>query len=259
MYLPTSIFIITFNEADRIGRTIEAIRDLSDDIVVVDSGSTDGTQEIATSLGARVIQHGWQGYGLQKRFAEDQCRHEWLFNLDADEVVDEYLKSSIRGLFKDHVPMPAVYRVKSLHLIPGETKPSSFAYADCPVRLYHRTIGRFSTSSVHDRVQVSKNIVAKQLEGVIFHFSLRSLGSQLNKFNNYTDDLVNDLLRRNVVIPRWRIILEFPLAFTKAFFGRRYFGYGMYGYLMAINYAMFRHLRMAKYYESYRAKKVLHK
>ncbi|MEP6484210.1 MAG: glycosyltransferase [Rudaea sp.] len=77
-YLPVSIFIIAQNEIDRIERTIEAIRDLSDDIILVDSGSTDGTPAKAASLGVRVIHKAWQGYGLQKRFAEDQCRYNWL-------------------------------------------------------------------------------------------------------------------------------------------------------------------------------------
>ncbi|MET0430647.1 MAG: glycosyltransferase, partial [Microvirga sp.] len=73
--LPFSVFIIVKNEADRIGATLAAVRDLADDIVVVDSGSTDGTQALAASLGARVIHNDWPGYGRQKRFAEGQCRH----------------------------------------------------------------------------------------------------------------------------------------------------------------------------------------
>ena len=91
---PLSIFIIARDEADRIGRTIAAVRGLSDDIVVIDSGSTDGTQAIATDLGARVIERDWPGYGPQKRFAEEQCRHPWLLNLDADEVVPFQAKTT---------------------------------------------------------------------------------------------------------------------------------------------------------------------
>ncbi|GMA76660.1 hypothetical protein GCM10025880_30770 [Methylorubrum aminovorans] len=85
--LPISVFIIVKNEADRLGASLAAVRDLADDIVVVDSGSTDGTQALAASLGARVIHNDWPGYGRQKRFAEGQCRHDWVLNLDADEVV----------------------------------------------------------------------------------------------------------------------------------------------------------------------------
>ena len=97
--LPLSVFIIAKNEADRIGETIRAVRDLTDDLVVVDSGSTDGTQDVAEELGARVIFNAWPGYGPQKRFAEEQCRHDWLLNLDADEVVPPDLAAEIAALF----------------------------------------------------------------------------------------------------------------------------------------------------------------
>src|SRR5215207_2758435 len=97
--LPVSVFIIARDEADRIGATIRAIRELTDDLVVVDSGSSDGTMDVAASLGARVIHNDWPGYGPQKRFAEDQCRHLWLLNVDADEVAPETLRDEIRRLF----------------------------------------------------------------------------------------------------------------------------------------------------------------
>ena len=96
--LPLSVFIIAQNEADRIGETIRAVRGLTDDLLVVDSGSTDGTQAVAEALGARVVFNPWPGCGPQKRFAEEQCRHTWLLNLDADEVMPPNLAAEIRFL-----------------------------------------------------------------------------------------------------------------------------------------------------------------
>src|SRR5918998_2158533 len=110
--LPVSVFIIAKNEADRIGDTIRAVRDLTDDLIVVDSGSTDGTQAVAETLGARVIHNAWPGYGPQKRFAEELCRHPWLLNLDADEVVPPDLAAEIRGLFMDGEPGRQAYRIR---------------------------------------------------------------------------------------------------------------------------------------------------
>src|SRR5918998_4766157 len=121
--LPVSIFIIAKNEADRIGDTIRAVRSLTDDLVVVDSGSSDGTQALAASLDARVIHNAWPGYGPQKRFAEDECRHDWLLNLDADEVVPPELAANIRALFaKGEPPLPA-YRIGIAEIFPGEARP----------------------------------------------------------------------------------------------------------------------------------------
>jgi glycosyltransferase involved in cell wall biosynthesis len=152
---PLSIFIITRNEADRIGRTIQAVSGLSDDIVVVDSGSDDGTQAIAAELGARVIANGWPGYGPQKRFAEDQCRHPWLLNLDADEVVPDDLAAEIAALFAAGEPAADAYRLRIAEIFPGEPAPHRFAYALTPVRLYRKDKGRYSPSPVHDRVDLA--------------------------------------------------------------------------------------------------------
>ncbi len=98
--LPISAFIIAQDEEDRIGRAIESVRTWTAEVIVVDSGSRDRTRAVAAELGASVVEHAWPGYGLQKRFAEDLCSSEWLFNLDADEEVTETLEREIRALFE---------------------------------------------------------------------------------------------------------------------------------------------------------------
>ena len=111
--LPLSCFIIAKNEADRIVRTIRAVKDWAGEIVVIDSGSTDGTQALAEAEGARVIFNAWPGFGQQKRFGETQCRNEWLINLDADEVVSPKLAAEIQALFGRGEPALAVYALRS--------------------------------------------------------------------------------------------------------------------------------------------------
>ncbi|CAA2140043.1 MULTISPECIES: glycosyltransferase family 2 protein [Methylobacterium] len=246
---PLSIFLIAFNEADRIGATIRAVRDLTDDLVVVDSGSTDGTQALAASLGARVIHNTWSGYGPQKRFAETVCRHDWLLNLDADEVVPPDLSDAIRTLFAAGEPAHPAYRIAIAEIFPGESRPHPWAYALHPVRLYRKDRGRYSPSPVHDRVELDPGASVGRLKGVIHHFSVRSLGDQLDKLNRYSDQQARDLEARGVTIPTWRIFVELPLNFLKAYLGRRHFVRGVYGFLTAANYAISRHLRVAKHYE----------
>jgi len=250
-----SVFIIAFNEAHRIGKTIDAIKDLADDIVVVDSGSTDGTQAIAQKLGARVIHHDWQGYGRQKRYAESQCKYDWLFNLDADEVVTQELKSEISRIFDGcKSPLPGAYRVRICDVMPGESAPRLFAYAHRYVRLYHRDAGSYRPSTVHDVVQVNSAFKTSRLRGRIHHYSAVNLSTQISKFNNYTDALVEDLQRRHVARPTWRLFIEFQSAFFKAYIIRRYCLRGVYGHARAMSYAFFRYLRMAKYVEAHRGK-----
>ncbi len=250
--LPVSVFIIAKNEADRIGETIRAVRDLTDDLIVIDSGSTDGTQAIAEELGARVIFNEWPGYGPQKRFGEDQCRYDWLLNLDADEVVPPNLAQEIRALFARGEPPCQAYRIRIAEIFPGERAPHPMAYALSPVRLYRKDFGRYSPSLVHDRVDLKPETKVGRLKGTVHHWSVRSLGDQLAKLNRYTDQQAVDLEIRGVSIPTWRVFFELPAAFIKAYIGRRHALRGTYGFLTAMNYAISRHLRLAKHYEKKR-------
>lgn len=247
--LPISVFIIAKNEADRIGETIRAVRSLTDDLVVVDSGSTDGTQETAEALGARVVFNPWPGYGPQKRFAETLCRHPWLLNIDADEVVPPDLGAELRALFAEGEPPCRAYRIGIAEIFPGEAAPHRMAYTLWPVRLYRRDAGRYSPSPVHDRVDLAPGTTVGTLAAVIHHWSVRSLGDQIDKLNRYSDQQAMDLEARGIAIPTWRVFFEFPAAFLKAYVGRRHALRGTYGFLTAMNYAIARHLRLAKHYE----------
>lgn len=247
--LPLSIFLIAKNEADRLPQTLRAVRDLSEDIVVVDSGSTDATRALAEAAGARVIHHDWAGYGPQKRFAEEQCRERWLLNLDADEVVPADLSAEIRGLFAAGEPKADAYEIRIAEVFPGEPAPHRLAYALAPVRLYRRDRGRYAASPVHDRVDLQPGAKVARLSGTIHHFSVRSIGDQVAKLNAYSDQQVEDLIARGKAIPAWRVFVEFPAAFFKAYVMRRHFVRGIYGFVTAMNYAFFRWLRVAKAYE----------
>lgn len=247
--LPLSIFIIARDEADRLPRTIRAVSDLSDDIVVIDSGSTDDTVVLATGLGARVIHRDWEGYGPQKRFAEAQCRHPWLLNLDADEWVPPNLAGEIRALFTGSGPAADAYEIRIAEVFPGEAAPHPLAYALPPVRLYRRDRGQYSSSPVHDRVDLATGARVGRLKGIVHHFSVRSIGDQIDKLNAYADQQVADLATRGKSIPTWRLLVEFPAAFFKAYILRRHFVRGFYGFITAMNFAFFRWLRVAKDYE----------
>jgi glycosyltransferase involved in cell wall biosynthesis len=244
--LPLSIFVIAKNEADRLPRTLAAVRDLTDDLVVIDSGSTDGTQALAEAAGARVMHRDWEGYGPQKRFAEEQCLHPWLLNLDADEWVPPELATEIRRLFAYGEPEAQAYEIRIAEVFPGEDAPHPWAYALPPVRLYRRDAGSYSTSPVHDRVDLKPGTRVGRLKGVVHHFSVRSIGDQIGKLNAYSDQQVADLAARGKRVPVWRLFVEFPAAFLKAYIGRRHFVRGAYGFITAMNYAFFRWLRVAK-------------
>lgn len=245
--LPLSVFVIAVNEADRIGRTLEAVRDWVDEIIVVDSGSTDATRAIAEAAGARVLHHDWQGYGPQKRFAEAQCRNRWLLNLDADEVVPPSLRQAITALFAAGEPPLDGYRLRIAEIFPGESEPHPLAYYLDPVRLYRADRGRYAISPVHDRVEFPADARLGTLKPFVHHFSVRSLGEQMTKLNGYSDLQLETWARSGGRgVSALRLFAEFPLWFLKVYFGRRHFLRGRYGYLSAMNVAFSRHLRLAK-------------
>ncbi|NLB13672.1 MAG: glycosyltransferase family 2 protein [Gammaproteobacteria bacterium] len=252
---PISVFMISLNEEDRIEKSIRSAFKVSDDVIVVDSGSTDRTIEIARSWGARVVHNDWPGYGMQKRFAQDLCRHDWVLNLDADEVISDPLAEEINGLHLGDDSTCKAFFIKITDVLPGEDSPRLFSYSHNYIRLYRKDAGEFSTSTVHDLVQLREGVPASQLHGRIFHHSIRSLGEQLSKFNTYTDAQILDMEQRGKKIPAWRLFIEFPASFVKAYLLRRHFMRGTYGFLTAMNYAYFRHLRVAKHYERRRTPK----
>lgn len=247
--LPVSCFIIAKDEADRIGYAIRSVRAWVDEVIVIDSGSTDGTQDLARELGAVVVQNAWPGYGQQKRFGEDRCRNTWLLNLDADEEVTDALRAEIHGLFANGEPVADGYEITIVTLFPGEEHPGRFAHALSPVRLYRRDRGRYSASPVHDRVAFEADARIGRLRGTVYHRSIRSLGDQLAKLDRYSTMQAEDFIARGRRLAKIRVFSEFPIAFFKAWIGRRLVLRGTYGFLVAMNYAIFRHIRVAKIYE----------
>jgi len=249
--LPLSVFVIAKNEADRIGQTISSVVEWVDEVIVIDSGSTDGTPEIAYEHGARVLHNDWQGYGPQKRFGEDQCRNDWLLNLDADEVVTPELRDEIIALMNSGSHEGAGgWRIMIRDVYPHERGPATWAYGYHQIRLYDRRQGRFSVSSVHDTVRPYEGTAINSLENIIAHRSIRSLDFQVSKYNRYSNMQVADYRRSGRKLPKWRLLTEFPFAFFKAYFLRRYRKYGWWGLILAVNYAHARFLRLAKVHEA---------
>lgn len=249
-----SILVIAYNEADRIGAAIGAVKGLASEIIVVDSGSSDATRAVAAALGARVIVNAWHGFGPQKRFAEDQCKGPWLLNLDADEVVSPELAAEIRALFAHGEPPHSAYRLRIAEQFPGEDRQHCFAYALSPVRLYRKDAGRYSASPVHDRVELRKDLKPGLLKYRVHHCSIRSLSHQISKLNYYSDMQVADMDERGRRIPDYRILYEMPVTFLKVYLFRRHFLRGFYGVATAMNVAIARHLRVAKAVEMQRIK-----
>lgn len=243
-----SVYIVTLNEAARLPQTIKAASAVADDIVVVDSGSTDGTVEAAERLGARVIFHAWKNISSQKQFAQNQCLYDWVLSLDADEVLSPDLIAEINRIKAD--PVHQAYRVRIGDMFPGFKKPRRLAQKYNLVRLYDRRLSTMPDDLTHDRVRVGKNVSVGQLKGLIHHYSYLSLHQTWVKYNLYTDELVKTALVKGKKYSRVRLVTEFPRQFFIYYIVRRQIFNGLWGLVMATTLAYFRFLKIAKYFEA---------
>jgi hypothetical protein len=176
-----SAVIITKNAAAQLEDCLKSLR-FADEIVVVDSGSSDGTQELAARCGARVLQKEWLGFGAQKQFAVEAAKHDWVLCLDADERVSDALRESIaRELV---APRSKAYSVARCNRFLGRWLRHGEGYPDWSLRLFHRAHARWTEDTVHEKV--ASSVPALKLTGDLLHDSAETLEKYLDKQNRYT-------------------------------------------------------------------------
>jgi len=176
-----SAVIIARDAATQILPCLEALGFCAE-ILVVDSGSTDGTVEMARRHGARVIETHWRGFGPQKQFAVEQASHDWVLCVDADERVSNELGDSIRAV--PPTPTFAAYRFARCNRFMGRHLRHGEGYPDWSLRLFDRRHARWSEDAVHERVVTAGSVGT--LAGDLFHDSAESMESYLEKQNRYS-------------------------------------------------------------------------
>jgi len=182
---PLSVAIITLNAAAALPDCLASAA-FADQIVVIDSGSSDGTQALAAARGAQVIDMPWRGYGPQKQAAVAACAHDWVLCLDADERVTPALRESITAALaaprRDAAPM--AYRMARANRFMGRLLRHGEGYPDWSLRLFHRAHARWSDDAVHEKVETAGAVGT--LSGDLLHESAETLESYLAKQNRYT-------------------------------------------------------------------------
>lgn len=165
-----SAVIITFNEEKNIAEAIRSV-EFADEIIVVDSESTDRTQEIAEALGARVIVNSWPGFAKQKQFAADQASHDWILSLDADERVSEPLCDEIVKI-KSSTSRSDGYKIPRLSYYMGRAIKHGGWYPDRQLRFFNRTKGRWKDVLIHESVEMQADARIATLKHDILHYSV---------------------------------------------------------------------------------------
>ena len=260
MKLPLSIFIITKNEADRIGDVINAVKDIADEVLVIDSGSDDNTCEVSAKAGAKVMFNKWQGYGPQKIFGENQCRNNWILNIDADEEVSPELAQEIKNIFEKKLHENFCgFHMHIVNKFRFEKAPKKLAYSYNQLRLYNRELAGFKDSTVHDSVQLKKHNSLKvgQLKHIIYHQSFRSFTHWIEKINSYSQMQAEDSFKKGKCPSTLKTFLIPTVAFLKAYIIRRYFIYGFDGLIYSYLFAFSRFAKAIKTRELFRANNLL--
>ena len=226
-----SCAIITYNEEENIGKCLQAVR-WCDEIIIVDSDSTDKTLEICKEFNCIINYKKFDGYGEQKRYAVSLAKNNWILNVDADEIVTDELRREIQDEFKkDKIDVNGFYLPRSLNFLGRKFKYGKES-KEYYLRLFNKKYGNFNETKVHEKVSVEGN--TKKLKGELLHFSYSSVHQYFEKFNHYTTNAAKELFekgkKRNLLLTT----LGFPLYFTKNFFINRNFLNGIQGFFWAL-------------------------
>lgn len=237
-----SATIITYNEERNIARAVESLR-CADEILLVDSGSSDRTVEIAEKLGARVIDSPWPGYAKQKNLAAERASHDWILSLDADESLSEALEAEIWGI-KKNGPTFDAYTMPRLAKYLGRWIRHSGWYPDRKIRLYNRQKATWVGDFVHETVKVQGRV--GHLESNLLHFTCDSLSEHLKTMDRYTTLAAEQLLGSKQTITWGRLLLEPPWTFFRTYFLKLGFLDGVEGLAIANMAALYNFVKYAK-------------
>ena len=216
--LKISATIITFNESANIRGACESVA-WADEVVVVDSRSTDATREIARERGARVVERDWPGFAAQKQFAAAEASHEWVFSLDADERVSEELGASVARLREsDEARLADGYRVARRSFYMGRWIRGGGWYPDYQLRLYKRTRGRWEGAYIHESVKMCAGARVETLAGDLQHFSVRDAAHHHRMIGErYAPLAARQMFESGRRTSPLRIALAAPAAFARSF------------------------------------------
>jgi len=207
---PLSVVLVVQDAAALLPACLASVA-FADDIVVVDSGSSDGTEECAAQHGARVVRHDWMGFGLQKQFAVGQARNDWVLCLDADERVSPELDRSIRAALE--APIAPVYRMRRRNRFLGRWLKHGEGYPDWSTRLFDRRNAAWSDDPVHEKVLYA--VTPGTLAGDLLHESAEDLGKYLQKQNRYSALAAQQLFERGHRAGALQLVLSPFVRFTK--------------------------------------------
>jgi len=243
---PVSGVVICLNEADRIGRCLESLA-FCDELVVVDSGSTDGTREVVRRHTERLIEQPFLGYVKQKNFALERAAHDWVICLDADEALSPELRDSLLAALARAGDDVAGYELDRVTHYLGVWHDHGEWYPDWQLRVFRRSRGHWAGMDPHDRVELDGRV--ERVSGRLLHWNYRSLSEHIQTTDRFSARMARSMHEAGV---RFRLVdlLLRPLArFFKGYVLRQGFRMGMPGFVVSSATAYYVFMKYAKLWE----------
>jgi glycosyltransferase involved in cell wall biosynthesis len=241
-----SILLPTFNCADTVGSTLETVR-WADEILVVDSFSTDATLEVCRDYGARIVQHEYVNSARQKNWAVTHCRHEWVLQIDSDETLEPGLPEEIESALAGAPDGVQAYRLPRKNHILGRWAKWGGLYPDFQTRLFQRDVGQWVEREVHAHIAVSGEV--RTLRGHLLHHGMAHISRQLRNLDRYTRYEADEAHKSSRRF-RWpQLFLRPGLIFLHRFVWLQGFRDGWRGFLAAAYTATYDFWAHAKLWE----------
>lgn len=247
-YMKLSVGIITFNEEKILGKTLESVKEIADEIIIVDSESTDKTVEIAKKYGAKVFNEQWKGFGPQKNSVIDKCKGEWILLIDADEELSSELKLKIKNLINGS-PKNEVYKINRSSICFGKRIKYGGWSNQYATRLWKNGSVRINNNLVHEDFITEKPV--GKIKEHINHHSYLSLSDYLARFNRYTSLGAEEYYKKGKKANLFGVAINPFFKFIRMYIFRLGFLDGLEGLLLAIlsaNYTMVKYYKLLELY-----------
>lgn len=243
-----SACVICFNEKNNIRQCLESLM-WCDEIVVVDSGSTDGTVEVCRKYTEKVYHNPWPGFVAQKNYARSLTKNDWVISLDADEYLSDELKQEIADIWKNGAPAfsNGFYIARKTFYLNRWIMHGGW-YPDWQLRLWRKSYGKWTGIDPHDKVVLTEGQAIK-LKHSIIHKNYHNLSDHLKTINNFSTTAAEALLKEGKKFCLYNLLFRPPVKFIENYFFKLGFLDGLPGFIIAVNSAFYVFNKYAKMWE----------
>lgn len=246
--IKASVYIICKNEQRHIERVLKSVKEF-DEIIIVDSGSTDETLKIARNFTDKIYHRDFTNYAEQKEYAKNLCVNEWVLNLDADEELSSEIKSEMISLIKNDDADALLCKISSTYMggVFKRSKPIT------RIRFFKKSLGFYPQKLVHESIKFNARV--KKAKGFIYDYGSDEITRHISKINSYSSLRALEKFQKNRRASLLKLIFTMPLTFFKSYLIRRNFLNGTRGFIVSLNLAFYAFLKEAKLYELHLRKK----